>query len=84
MQIVGSVAYFNIGCGLTTPYVYAMGYRSPNLNLDLRSIDPGVIIRDVVTSAEEGKFSVRIIGPSHTLQVILSCSLIMSPLAMLM
>ena len=76
---MAAVTYFNLGCGLTTPYVYAMGYRSPNLRLDLRSIDLGVMIRDVVTSVEEGKFSMRVIGPTHTLKVKISCSLILLP-----
>ncbi|KAI5067405.1 hypothetical protein GOP47_0017933 [Adiantum capillus-veneris] len=68
-QVVLSGAYFKIGGDTKTPYIFAMGYRSPDLNLDMRTNDPGVVFKDFEILPLEAKFAVNAIGPSHTLQI---------------
>ncbi|MCO5576004.1 hypothetical protein L7F22_029811 [Adiantum nelumboides] len=68
-QIVLSGAYFKIGDNTKTPYLFAMGYRSPDLNLDMRTNDPGVVFKDFEILPLEARFAVKAVGPSHTLQI---------------
>lgn len=68
-QVVASGAFFKIGDTVKMPYIFAMGYRSPDLNLDMRTNDPGVVFKDIKILPLEGKFLVKAVGPSHTLQI---------------
>lgn len=68
-QVVLSGAYYIINDNVKTPYIFAMGYRSPELNLDMRTNDPGVVFKDFEILPLEGRFAVKAVGPSHTLQI---------------
>lgn len=68
-QLVCSGAYFRLGDNLKTPYIFVMGYRSPQLRIDMRTNDPGVIFKDIMILPSKGKISVTAVGPSHTIKI---------------
>ncbi|KAH7278540.1 hypothetical protein KP509_38G045500 [Ceratopteris richardii] len=67
-QLVLSGAFFKVGGSVDTPYIFAMGFRSPDLNINMRTNDPGVLFKDFEVVPSARSFAVRAIGPSHTLQ----------------
>ncbi|KAL2610895.1 hypothetical protein R1flu_022587 [Riccia fluitans] len=67
-QIIGSAAFFKVG-GVNTPYVLAMGYRSPVVSIDMRTNDVGTIFKDIDIRPLEGEFSVKGVKASHTIKI---------------
>lgn len=59
--------------GLKLPYVFAGGLRSPNINLDLRTNDPGTVFKDFKVSPLDGFFEVTAVTSSHTVLVNFRC-----------
>lgn len=70
LQVCCAGAYFKTPIGnLSTPYIFVLGYRSPELQLDFRTNDLGVLFKDMKMAPLESSFSITAVGPSHTAKV---------------
>ncbi|KAJ7551179.1 hypothetical protein O6H91_06G003300 [Diphasiastrum complanatum] len=68
-QLVCAGAYFKVGNLSATPYIFSMGYRSPNQHVDIRSNELGMWFHNIQISAKDGKFSVVGRSFSYTIQI---------------
>ncbi|KAH9327376.1 hypothetical protein KI387_007554, partial [Taxus chinensis] len=66
-QLVCSVAHYKVG-SVKTPYIFAMGYRSPSHQIDMRTVDIGTMLKGVSVHPQKGEFSMRAVNPSYTIQ----------------
>lgn len=70
LQVCCAGAYFKTPIEkISTPYIFVLGYRSPELQLDFRTNDVGVLFKDMKMVPSESSFSITAVGPSHTLKV---------------
>ncbi|BBN15852.1 protein MpPKC9 [Marchantia polymorpha subsp. ruderalis] len=67
-QILGSAAFFTLG-SVKTPYIVSMGYRSPVINIDMRTNDLGTVFKNIEIKPLDGEFSVTGVSTSHTIQI---------------
>ncbi|OAE34858.1 hypothetical protein AXG93_2528s2270 [Marchantia polymorpha subsp. ruderalis] len=77
-QILGSAAFFTLG-SVKTPYIVSMGYRSPVINIDMRTNDLGTVFKNIEIKPLDGEFSVTGIHAKANPETL--CESILAPMA---